>query len=371
MRFARFLAADGWRAVRFDWRGVGESTGAFDRVGCAEWADDLRAAAALGDGPLALVGVRFGALVARDAFADGLGDALVEWGPPASARAALTEALRRKLAEEMAAGSGGKRTRDDYLAALERGEIVDVDGYGWGLRLWESAGELDAGDAELAGRPRLQDQADARRRAQDRRRRLDAARARAAVLVGQPAARARPRRPLRPHLGVAGRGGGAVRRLCDIETAGGPLAATEHVPLEPGGLALLLLNFGHVARSGVGDLAARTGDALSAQGVTTLRVDLPGLGDTPGDIPADEAAFFRAVQRGDHAALAAELARDLRARSGARAVVVGGLCGGGVTAIYAADRAPSDVDGLLLIEPDYSLVPLAGSARPRTTPAAS
>ena len=33
---------------------------------------------------------------------------------------------------------------------------MDVDGYGWGLRLWESAGELDAGEAELAGRPRLQ-----------------------------------------------------------------------------------------------------------------------------------------------------------------------------------------------------------------------
>lgn len=143
--WARRLAASGFDVVRFDYRGTGESTGRFDDFDLHAWLDDLQCVAAafaarLPAQPLVLHGLRLGALLAAAAFAAGRGDALLLWDAPAHAKDLLFEVLRGKLLEDLALGIGGARkTRDAYLADLEAGGRVEVDGHPWSWALWQSA----------------------------------------------------------------------------------------------------------------------------------------------------------------------------------------------------------------------------------------
>jgi alpha/beta superfamily hydrolase len=145
VRWARALAAAGFDVVRFDYRGVGESTGDFAAMTFDAWADDLRcaidhAARACGASSIAVHGFRFGALLASRAFAREEAASLLMWDPPASGRALLSDVLRRKLAADYAEHAGAKRvTRESYVADLEAGRIVEVEGYPWSRALWESA----------------------------------------------------------------------------------------------------------------------------------------------------------------------------------------------------------------------------------------
>ena len=66
---ARAYVLCGWRAVRFNFRGVGASSGAYDE-GRGELADLLAVVAqTAGDGPLALAGFSFGSFVTSHAVA--------------------------------------------------------------------------------------------------------------------------------------------------------------------------------------------------------------------------------------------------------------------------------------------------------------
>jgi alpha/beta superfamily hydrolase len=142
--WSRALAAQGFDALRFDYSGCGESTGNFEDMTISRWREDAelcaeRLARVSPRIPLVLHGVRMGGLIAAELFASGLGDGLLLWSPPASAEAMLLETMRHDLMTHLVGGARPAGMRAEWIAALERGETIDMDGYVWSRELWHDA----------------------------------------------------------------------------------------------------------------------------------------------------------------------------------------------------------------------------------------
>jgi pimeloyl-ACP methyl ester carboxylesterase len=161
VRWARSLSAAGFDVIRFDMRGMGESSGAFASMTWDAWTNDVvrvvEHARSLQqkDVPLAVHGLRGGALLAARAFAAGLGDRLMMWEPPRSARELMVEMLRRKLATDYAENTGTtkRKTRAEYVAELENGSGIEVEGHAWSGALWKSAESIPLA-VPASGEPR-------------------------------------------------------------------------------------------------------------------------------------------------------------------------------------------------------------------------
>ncbi|MCC6811074.1 MAG: alpha/beta fold hydrolase [Deltaproteobacteria bacterium] len=138
-----------------------------------------------------------------------------------------------------------------------------------------------------------------------------------------------------------------------LQIGGDLMTGTAHVTAERrSNVGMLFINFGYVPRDGHGGLAAQTCDALAASGVPAFRFDLPRIGDTPGELPSHTHQFFDLVTSGGFTQATAALVQTLCEREQLDGVCLGGLCGGAVTAIFAAEREPSKVRALVLLEPE-------------------
>lgn len=151
VRWARYLANQGFEVMRFDHRGVGESTGRFEDYGFQSWSDDIRHCAnwlqnRSPAAPLILHGLGLGALLGDRLYEQGLSDIFLAWLPPKSAREMLYEQLKLKMSNNYTLPSSEQKTRDQYVADLERGEIVEVEGHNWTPRLWAEAAEYVLGE---------------------------------------------------------------------------------------------------------------------------------------------------------------------------------------------------------------------------------
>ena len=132
------------------------------------------------------------------------------------------------------------------------------------------------------------------------------------------------------------------------------------------GLGVVLLHPGFLPRSAQGDTAVALSDALARLGIMTARIDMPGLGDSEGDLPADSFTFIDLVQEGGFAAAASECVEQIRQELGLKRVVIGGHCGGAITGFYSLvlRENPSWLAGLFALDPIFHLVRPANAPAP-------
>lgn len=145
VRWARYLAARRIEVLRYDYRGIGESTGVFEEMSFENWSEDLQllikwVASQSPCVPLMLHGLELGAILAGRSFHEGAGDALLLWSPPANANQALRSTLVRWAGmEQLRRPPESRKTASEHIRQLEQGSFIEVEGYQWSSRLWHDS----------------------------------------------------------------------------------------------------------------------------------------------------------------------------------------------------------------------------------------
>jgi pimeloyl-ACP methyl ester carboxylesterase len=143
------LAAKGIEVLRYDYRGVGESTGVFEDMTFESWIDDVQHLSAWlrkrgEDVPLILHGLELGGLLAARTFHNGEADALILWSAPANANKVLRSTLQRWIGpQQLLKLEDERRPPSHYFRLLEDGKSVEIEGYEWSAELWRQSLSFD------------------------------------------------------------------------------------------------------------------------------------------------------------------------------------------------------------------------------------
>ncbi len=148
------------------------------------------------------------------------------------------------------------------------------------------------------------------------------------------------------------------RELITLEVEGAPIHCTYHwLPVsdtfgpDEGRVGVLFLNSLSLPRAATGDSAVYWADALAACGYPSFRIDLPGLGDSEGDLPRELLDF---INSGGFARRAAQSVQELIDRFHLSGIVLVGHCAGAVSALYTA-AGSTTCKGLVLLDVYFHL----------------
>jgi pimeloyl-ACP methyl ester carboxylesterase len=119
-------------------------------------------------------------------------------------------------------------------------------------------------------------------------------------------------------------------------------------------VGVLFLNPLSSPRSLRGDSAVYWATSFAARGYPAFRIDLPGLGDSHGELQNDLLTF---INEGGYAAITASKIEELVQRFGLSGLVIYGHCTGATSAIYAASEC-KECKGLILADPYFYIANL-------------
>lgn len=152
-----------------------------------------------------------------------------------------------------------------------------------------------------------------------------------------------------------------TRALITLDRSGVDLRGTYHKPADrlaetdlrasaSGRTGVVFVNGLSAPRSGYGDTAVYWAESFAACGYPSFRIDLPGLGDTCGEIPLELLDF---ITRGEYASVIVTTVRELVDRFNLAGVVMVGNCAGAVTAVCAASEQ-NTCKGLIVMDPYFN-----------------
>lgn len=151
-----------------------------------------------------------------------------------------------------------------------------------------------------------------------------------------------------------------TREVLTVSVGGVRVRGTYHKPRderpdsamgkeENNGIGLLFLSAGVSPRSAPGDSAVYWADSFAKRGYGCFRFDLPGLGDSDGDLSSGENDFDSLVSDGGYGLVVSDLTIELVERFHLEGVVIIGHCAGAVTALYSA-AVNERIKGLVLLD---------------------
>jgi alpha-beta hydrolase superfamily lysophospholipase len=149
VRWARYLAERRVEVLRYDYRGIGESTGVFEEMSFDKWSEDVQLltdwfANRFPKLPFLLHGLELGAILAGRRFHEGTGDGLLLWAPPLNANDALRSTLLQWAGLKQMLDSPENRTpASEYIRQLQQNSLVEVQGYQWPGSLWRESFDFD------------------------------------------------------------------------------------------------------------------------------------------------------------------------------------------------------------------------------------
>ncbi|MGC1870105.1 MAG: alpha/beta fold hydrolase [Acidobacteriaceae bacterium] len=140
---------------------------------------------------------------------------------------------------------------------------------------------------------------------------------------------------------------GTYHKACDERSCG------VQSSVDPDRIGLLFLGGLSATRASNGDSAVYWADVFAQRGYPSVRLDLPGFGDSDGNPPTEALEY---VNAGGYASILSSAIEQLVAQFNLAGVVIVGHCTGTVSAIYAA-AASGTCRGLVLMDPLFFLPP--------------
>jgi pimeloyl-ACP methyl ester carboxylesterase len=147
-----------------------------------------------------------------------------------------------------------------------------------------------------------------------------------------------------------------TRELFTLDCQGAPLHGTYHLAtsfIRPNRTGILILPGFPMPRSAHGDAAVYWASSFADFGYPSFRIDLPGTGDSYGNVPAELLHFLTA---GGYESVVVAAVKQLVDRYNLTGVVILGHCAGGISAIFAAASC-TECRGLILLDPPFHQPP--------------
>jgi pimeloyl-ACP methyl ester carboxylesterase len=129
-----------------------------------------------------------------------------------------------------------------------------------------------------------------------------------------------------------------------------PRKAQEGSNAQGKNVGVVFLNPLSTPRTLIGDSAVFWASSFAAQGYPSLRLDLPGLGDSYGEAANDLVTF---INEAGFASITASKIREFAKTFGLSGVVIYGHCAGAVTAVFAASEC-QECKGLIITDPYFN-----------------